>query len=86
MRGILLVNGDLTIATSGVKIYGLVLVTGEVTEAAGARYEADERAVEVLLSNDDVAKYFKVYGATSGAGYLSTEAVEISFDKWQKND
>lgn len=85
MKGILLVNGNLKVATSGVNIKGLVLVTGEVTEAGGAKYVADERVVELLLANDDVAKYFKVYGATSGAGYLSTEAVEISFDKWQKN-
>ena len=86
MTGILLVNGNLKVATSGVNIKGLVLVTGEVTEAGGAKYVADERVVELLLSDDNVAKYFKVYGATSGAGYLSTEAVEISFDNWQKND
>lgn len=86
MKGILLVNGNLNITTAPVTIDGLVLVTGEVTEAGGARLTHNERVVDLLLSNDDVAKYFKVYGATSGAGYLSTEAVEISFDKWQKND
>ncbi len=86
MKGILLVNGNLNITTTPVTIDGLVLVTGEVTEAGGAILTHNERVVDLLLSNDDVAKYFKVYGATSGAGYLSTEAVEISFDNWQKND
>jgi len=85
MQGILLVNGNLKLSTSPVTVNGLVLATGDVTQAAGAQFIATKDAVETLLANEEVAKFFQVYGAESGHGYLSTEAVEISFDKWKKN-
>ena len=85
MQGILLVNGDLTIEATPLNINGLVLVTGEVTQAAGASFTAEKDVVEALLANDEVAKFFRVFGADSGHGYLSTEAVQISFENWKKN-
>lgn len=85
MKGILLVNGNLTLNVTSVNVDGLVLVTGEVTQAAGAIFTANQEVVEKLLTNENVAKYFRVYGDSSGHGFLSTEAVKISFDKWKKN-
>lgn len=85
MKGILLVHGNLNISRSNTNIEGLVLATGNITVTQGATITANATAVETLLTNDDVAKYFRVYGDTSGNGYLSTESVEISFDNWKKN-
>ncbi len=85
MQGILLVNGDLTVSATPLNINGLVLVTGSVTQGAGATLTADKTVVETLLANDEVAKYFRVYGADSSNGYLSTDAVKISFENWHKN-
>jgi len=85
MKGILLVNGDLNINTTSLTVDGLVLVTGEVTQAAGAIFTPNEDAVKALLADDEVAKFFQIYGADSGNGYLSTEAIEISFENWNKN-
>lgn len=84
-KGILLVNGNLTMATTRTKMEGLILVTGEVTQAAGLDLTANKEVVETLLANEEVAKYFRVYGDESGADYLSTEAVEISFENWKRN-
>lgn len=85
IKGILIVNGDLTIAASPTVIDGLVLATGKTTLTAGATVTANKRAVEVLLTNPNVAKYFRVYGEHGGNGYLSSESVDISFENWQKN-
>lgn len=85
MNGILIVNGDLTIAAASTKLKGLVLVTGEVTMTQRADIEADQKAVETLLGDAQVAKYFRVYGEAGGHGYLSSESVKISFENWEKN-
>ena len=85
MKGILLVHGNLTISRANTNIEGLVLATGNITVTEKVTITANATAVETLLTNDDVAKYFRVYGDTSGNGYLSTESVEISFDNWKKN-
>jgi len=82
---ILLVNGNLEIDVTPLTINGLVLVTGEITQGAGALFTAKEEAVETLIADEEVAKYFRVFGADSGHGYLSTEAVKISFENWKKN-
>lgn len=84
-KGILLVHGDLDINLENAAITGLVLATGKVNINSHVTLTADETVVETLLANDDVAKYFHVYGDTSGNGYLSTESVEISFENWKKN-
>ncbi len=85
MNGILIVNGDLTIASANTKLKGLVLVTGEVTMTQRTDIEADQQAVETLLGDEQVAKYFRMYGEAGGHGYLSSESVEISFENWEKN-
>ncbi len=84
MNGILLVNGNLTIA-GNTKIKGLVLATKKVNVNQHLELTADATAVETLLTNDDVAKYFRVYGDTTGNGYLSSESVKISFENWKRN-
>ncbi len=84
MNGILIVDGDLTISAP-INITGLVLVTGEVKQTKGVKLVSDARAVEVLLTNDEVANFFQVYGNTSGSGFLSSEAVKISFENWERN-
>ena len=86
MKGILLVHGNLTIATAPTAIEGLVLATGNVNIVNGTTLTPNATMVETLLANTDVAKYFHIYGNTSGNGYLSTESVEISFENWTKND
>lgn len=85
MNGILIVNGDLTISATNSHFKGLVLVTGKVKMTQGVTIEADQQAVETLLSNEQVAKYFRVYGDKKGQGYLSSESVQISFENWEKN-
>ena len=84
MNGILLVNGNVTIATPNVNIKGLVLATGTVTISEGATFTADPEAVETLLADERVAKYFKGF-AESEQNYLSSEAVDIVFDNWKRN-
>jgi len=85
MDGILIVNGDLTIEATNAHLKGLVLVTGKVTMTQGATIEANQQTVEALLTNEQVAKYFRVYGDAKGQGYLSSESVQISFENWEKN-
>ena len=85
MNGILLVHGDLNLKLDNTNINGLILVTGKVDVSECVTLTPDATAVETLLANDDVAKYFRVYGDTTGNGYLSTESVQISFENWKKN-
>lgn len=85
MNGILIVNGDLTMACANAKLKGLVLVTGEVTMTQRTNFEADQQAVETLLGDAQVAKYFRINGQAGGNGYLSSESVKISFENWEKN-
>ncbi len=91
LNGILVVNGNLTVSTTGVNITGLVLVTGSSTQGnasiayGGATFTADETAVETLLANPDVAKYFRGHTGAATPSYSSTEAVDIKFDNWRKN-
>lgn len=83
--GILLVYGNLTISRTNTDIEGLVLATGNVSVPRGATLTSNATIVETLLANDEVAKFFRVYGDTTGNGYLSTESVNISFENWHKN-
>lgn len=85
LNGILLVHGNLTISATNTQINGLVLATGNVNVGGGTTLTANATAVENLLANDEVAKFFRVYGDTTGNGYLSTESVNISFENWHKN-
>ena len=83
--GILLVHGNLTIARTNTNIEGLVLATGNVNVTTSATLTSNATAVDTLLANDEVAKFFRMYGDTTGSGYLSTESVDISFENWHKN-
>lgn len=85
MNGILLVNGNVKVLTAGTQIKGLLLATGDVEVGAQTTLEADPRAIEVLLTNSEVAKYFNGFGGGSTQQYLSSEAVDITFDNWKKN-
>ena len=85
--GIILVNGKLTFSGTAKTINGLVLATGGIEFNSETTINNDKDAVEALLTESDVQKYFR---ATGGVGapaspYLSSEAVSISFDNWQKN-
>lgn len=85
MTGILIVNGDLNIKASSTIITGLVLVTGKVNMEESTVIQSDAKVVETLLTNSQVSKYFRSYGEKKGYGYLSSEAVDISFENWEKN-
>lgn len=85
INGILLVNGNVSFGVAGAKINGLLLATGDVEVTAQTTLTADSRAVEVLLTNSDVAQYFNGFGGGSSQQYLSSEAVDIEFENWKKN-
>lgn len=85
MTGIFLVDGDLTVSGSAKSVNGLVLVTGNVKGDCGFTCTANDHAVDVLLSHPDVAKYFQGYAPASSDGYLSSEAIDITFDNWNRN-
>ena len=86
MTGIILVNGKATFQGTNGRVNGLVIATDGVSFASETTLTANQEAVETLLREPEVAKYFRV--GTMGEGthdYLSTEAVEIRFENWQKN-
>lgn len=83
MNGILLVKGNVKI-DSNVNISGLVLATGKIEIDSNAKFTADKEAVDALLAEDEVAKYFKGFGE-SEQSYLSSEAVDIIFENWKRN-
>jgi len=85
MNGILLVRGNLTIDITNFAMSGLVLVCGDVKASTGATITANESAVEALMANDDVAKYFKGFTHSTTGSFLSSEAVDITFENWKKN-
>ena len=85
-NGIILVNGKLSIKNSDLDFKGLVLATKGVEFVSGAKLESNSTAVEALLTLSEVQKYFYANGGGSAtAPYISSEAVTISFDNWQKN-
>ncbi len=84
-EGILLVHGNLKVSSTNTHIKGLVIATGDVEFTQGATFEANKEVVEALLELDEVAEYFRGYSAGGSSSYLSTEAVTISFENWQKN-
>ncbi len=85
-NGIILVNGKLSIKNSDLDFKGLVLATKGVEFVSGAKLESNSTAVEALLTVPEVQKYFYANGGGSTtAPYISSEAVTISFDNWQKN-
>lgn len=86
VNGIILVNGDVNYATSGASLNGLILATGNVYVSSNTTLTADARAVEQLLTNETVASFFRGYAADGDDGYLSSQAVDISFENWKKND
>lgn len=85
LKGILLVDGDLTLAATGVQIEGLVLVTGEVKVSAGATLTANAHIVDTMLADERVAKYFRSFAEETSESFLSSESVSISFENWKKN-
>ncbi|MGN1083458.1 MAG: hypothetical protein ACI4QX_00520, partial [Lachnospiraceae bacterium] len=86
INGIMLVNGTVTFKASPAKIEGLVIATGGVSFNSQTEITADRAAVEALLKQGEVAKFFRGYGAGGGATpYLSSNAVQISFENWTKN-
>lgn len=86
MSGIVVVNGNLTIDCTNFTMSGLVLATGNVKASTGATITANESAVESLMANDDVAKYFKGFTHDATDSFLSSEAVDITFENWKKNE
>ena len=86
--GILLVNGKLTLKKSSMDFSGLVLATEGVEINSSTTLTSDASAVNALLENSTVQEYFKSLGGSGGSPatpYLSSEAVTISFENWQKN-
>ncbi len=85
--GIILVNGKLTFSSTSKTFHGLVVATGGIDFVSDTEIIADKTAVEALLTETDVQKYFRATGGSStpASPYLSSEAVSISFDNWQKN-
>ena len=84
LHGMLLVNGKVKF-TENANINGLVLATGGVESPTVTTITKNEHAVEVLLTSNDVAKYFKGYAENPSGGYLSSEAVDVKFENWKKN-
>lgn len=85
VNGILLVNGDVTISMANVNVSGLLLATGDVTVGNQTALTANPRAIEILLTNNEVAKYFNGFGGDTTRQYLSSEAVDIKFENWKRN-
>lgn len=86
MTGIVLVKGKATFQGTNARVNGLVIATDGVEFASATTLTADKEAVEALLLEPEVAKYFRVGTAgRDSSGYLSSEAVEIRFENWQKN-
>lgn len=88
-KGILLVDGDLTVETS-FKFDGLIIVTGEVKyKGQGIDLRADETAVRTLLGNSEVAAFFRGHAGAEGiagsGSYISSESVKIEFENWNRN-
>lgn len=89
-KGILLVDGDLTVDNS-FKFDGLILVTGEVKYKAqgGIDLKADKTAVRTLLGNSEVAAFFRGHAGADGiagsGSYISSESVKIEFENWNRN-
>lgn len=85
-KGIILVNGDVAFKATNANFSGLVIATGGVSFGSATTLTADQEAVETLLREPEVAKYFRTGTIAEGThGYLSSEAVEIRFENWQKN-
>lgn len=82
--GILLVDGNVTYSLTNATVDGLVLATGTVTIKNSVTFTPDEDAVEALLADERVAKYFRGVG-DSEQNYLSSEAVDITFENWKRN-
>lgn len=87
MKGILLVNGNLKITGSNTSFEGLVIATGNVEFESSATFTANKDMVEELLQIQEVADYFRGYTVAGGnhTEFLSSEAVNISFENWKKN-
>ncbi len=85
--GIILVNGRLTFSSTSKTFNGLVLATKGVEFNSSTTLNSDSDAVEALLTVSDVQEYFQISGSGGAPAtpYLSSEAVTISFDNWQKN-
>lgn len=85
--GIILVNGKLTFSGTSKTFNGLVLATGGIEFNSETTIKSDKAAVEALLAVSEVQEYFRATGGSStpASPYLSSEAVSISFDNWQKN-
>lgn len=84
--GIILVNGRLTLKQTTAEFHGLVLATGGIDFNSDTEIYSDRAAVDALLTVPEVQKYFRAAGGASPAdSYLSSEAVTISFENWQKN-
>ena len=86
LNGILLVNGNVKVDSGAAHMKGVILATGSVEIAQGVTLEANPTAVETLLTDSEVASYFSGT-SIGGAGhqYLSSEAVDITFDNWKRN-
>lgn len=85
-KGIILVNGKLSIKNGDLDFNGLVLATKGVEFVSGAELYSNSTAVEALLTVPEVQQYFYANGGgTEVAPYISSEAVTISFDNWKKN-
>lgn len=88
ITGILLVNGKVTFSGTNGSVNGLVIATDGCEFTSTTTLTANQTAVEALLYEPEVAKYFRVSAgaaADGSYGYLSSEAVDISFENWQKN-
>lgn len=89
-NGIILVDGKLSLKNTTMDFKGLVLATQGVEFISDTKLTSDAVAVEALLGLPEVQEYFRATGGGGGGGtpatpWLSSEAVSISFENWQKN-
>lgn len=86
ITGIVLVNGDVTFRGATGSVEGLVIATGQVNLDGVTSLTANKAKVEELLEDANIAKFFRTTSSGSGAeAFLSTEAVDVKFDNWQRN-
>lgn len=86
MSGIILVDGKVTFKASGMNFSGLVIATEGVVFDSETTISANKTAVQELMKQEGVAKYFMATGTGVPASpYLSSSAVSITFKNWEKN-
>ena len=86
VTGIVLVNGEVTLSSTAGKVDGLLIATGNVNVNNSYTLNANPDVVEMLLADDNIARFFRTSDVDGkAASFVSTEAVKVTFENWQRN-